>query len=95
MVKHACILLRAAEMSGPDMKSDSDLLAYARSEGVSGFLFVGGDAQSFVTPDLKLRGVAGLRVYDASLGDLRELQTVMAGEKCAATVMQEALAAQS
>jgi choline dehydrogenase len=85
---------------GADVHSDDELLAYARADGVSGFHFVGtcrmgGDPKSVVTPDLKVRGVVGLRVCDASIlpsgtSGNSNAPTIMVAEKCAAMMMDNA-----
>lgn len=64
---------RGAELSpGPDCESDADWLAFARGNGqtiyhIAGACCMGADAASVVDPRLRLRGVAGLRVADASI----------------------------
>ena len=57
---------------GPDVRSDDEVIDYARRNGRSGMHFagtcrMGGDDASVVDPDLRVRGTAGLRVVDASV----------------------------
>lgn len=65
--------IRVAEMSpGPDCASDADWLAFARANGqtiyhTAGTCRMGSDAGAVVDPALRLRGLAGLRVIDASV----------------------------
>jgi choline dehydrogenase len=72
---------------GADLQTDAELIAYAREQGVSGYHFagtcrMGGDAESVVTPELKVRGVERLRVIDASV-----MPTCTSGNNNAPTIM--------
>ncbi|MHA6345632.1 GMC family oxidoreductase [Roseivivax sp. CAU 1761] len=79
---------RAHEMSpGPDCTRREDWLAFARANGqtiyhAAGTCRMGGDAASVVDPRLRLRGVAGLRVVDASV-----MPTQVSGNSQAAVFM--------
>lgn len=90
-------------LPGPAVASDEQLLAYAVERGVSGYHLVGtcrmgGDAASVVDPQLRVRGVAGLRVIDASVlptctSGNSNAPTLMVAEKGAALVLADARSA--
>ncbi len=72
---------------GPQVTSDADLLAYARSSGTTVFhptstCRMGSDATAVVDERLRVRGIGGLRVVDASI-----MPTVVSGNTNAAVVM--------
>ncbi len=79
---------RAEEMApGPDCRSDADWLAFARANGqtiyhAAGTCRMGGDPGAVVDPRLRVRGVAGLRVVDASV-----MPTLVSGNTQAAVFM--------
>lgn len=64
---------RGAELNpGPDCRTDADWLDFARRDGqtiyhICGTCRMGGDPGSVTDPNLRVRGVAGLRVADASI----------------------------
>ncbi len=93
----------AETLPGPSIASDDELVAYARECGVPGFHFagscrMGGDMDSVVDPTLKVRGVAGLRVIDASVmptctSGNSNAPTIMVAEKGAAMILGDVKAA--
>lgn len=64
---------RGAELApGPDIRTDSDILAYLRQSAVtcyhpSGTCKMGHDEEAVVDDEARVHGVAGLRVVDASV----------------------------
>lgn len=85
---------------GPGMTRESDLRAFARQTGVTlyhpvGTCKMGIDPMAVVDPALKVHGVEGLRVADASImpnltSGNTNAPTIMIGEKCADMVMADA-----
>ena len=72
---------------GPQVTSDADLLAFARSTGTTVFhptstCRMGPDATAVVDERLRVRGIGNLRVVDASI-----MPTVVSGNTNAAVVM--------
>ena len=78
----------AAEFQpGPDIRSDDELLDYARRRGGTVYhptstCKMGTDALAVVDPALNVHGIAGLRVADASV-----MPTVISGNTNAAAIM--------
>ena len=89
-------LWEAEVMPGPQADTDSALLDFARNNGGTCFHLVGtcrmgSDAAAVVDPELRVRGVEGLRVIDASVMPTvtsanTNAASLMIGEKGAALV---------
>ncbi|MDU8944133.1 GMC family oxidoreductase [Ovoidimarina sediminis] len=85
---------------GPEVQSDEDLVAYCRDSGLSllhpvGTCKMGTDATAVVDPRLRVHGIDGLRVADASImprivtGNTNAA-SIMIGEKAAALILEDA-----
>jgi choline dehydrogenase-like flavoprotein len=85
--------LRAERLPGPEVQSDAELMAYARQHGKTDYHPVGSckmgiDPMAVVDPELRVHGVAGLRVCDSSIMPQlvscnTNAPTIMIGEKAA------------
>lgn len=91
----------AAEVHpGSDVVSDDALMADLRARGVAnyhpvGSCRMGGDEASVVDPRLRVRGIGGLRVADASImpqvtSGNTNAPSIMIGEKAAAMILEDA-----
>jgi choline dehydrogenase len=72
---------------GPSVQEDQDFLAFAQAGGSTGYhqsctCAMGADGRAVVDPMLRVNGVAGLRVVDASV-----MPNIVSGNTHAATVM--------
>ena len=79
----------AENLPGDSATSDQELLDFARSFGASCYHVMGtarmgpaSDPTAVVDDELRVRGVAGLRVVDASV-----MPNMVSGNTCAATMM--------
>ena len=87
---------------GPGVASDDDLLEFVRENGATifhpaGTCKMGTDAQAVVDPQLRVHGVAGLRVVDCSImptlvSGNTHWPVVMIAEKAAGMILDSALA---
>lgn len=80
-------LVEAEVWPGAGLQSESDLLGYARAYGNTGYHPVGtcrmgADPTAVIDPQLRVIGVAGLRVIDASI-----MPRLVSGNTNAATIM--------
>ena len=85
---------------GPAVNTDEQLIEDLRNRGVSnlhpvGTCRMGRGADAVVDPRLKVHGIAGLRVADASVmpqvpGGNTNAPSIMIGEKCAAMMLEDA-----
>jgi choline dehydrogenase-like flavoprotein len=85
--------LRAERLPGPEVQSDAEVLAYARQHGKTdyhpvGTCKMGVDEMAVVDPELRVRGLAGLRVCDSSVmprlvSSNTNAPTLMIGERAA------------
>ena len=88
---------------GPDCQSDEQMIEEIRVRGVSnlhpvGTCRMGREVDAVVDPRLRVHGVERLRVADASImpqvpGGNTNAPSIMIGEKCAAMVLEDAMAA--
>jgi choline dehydrogenase len=90
-------------LPGPQVESEADMIEEIRVRGVSnlhpvGTCRMGREVDAVVDPRLRVYGVEGLRVADASImpqvpGGNTNAPSIMIGEKCAAMVLEDAQAA--
>jgi choline dehydrogenase len=88
---------------GPSVTADGDLAEYVRQSGVSNqhptsSCAMGHGTNTAVDPRLRVHGIEGLRVADASImpvavGGNTNAPTIMIGEKAAAMILEDAEAA--
>jgi choline dehydrogenase len=85
--RHMQAFIESEFLPGTDVKTDERLLDYARNNGGTVFhptstCKMGNDAMAVVDAELKVHGIDGLRVVDASV-----MPTVVSGNTNAATIM--------
>ncbi|HYF17651.1 MAG TPA: GMC family oxidoreductase N-terminal domain-containing protein [Ramlibacter sp.] len=91
----------AAEiLPGPSVQSDEDILEFIRTTGATTFHYVGtckmgNDEMSVVDEKLRVRGIDGLRIADASImptivSGNTSVPCMMIGERCAEMVLADA-----
>ncbi len=90
-------------LPGPGIESEADMKEEIRVRGVSnlhpvGTCRMGRGLDAVVDPRLRVHGVERLRVADASImpqvpGGNTNAPSIMIGEKCAAMILEDALAA--
>jgi choline dehydrogenase len=85
--QHMRTFIESEYQPGPDVRTDEALLDYARDNGGTVFhptstCRMGTDAMAVVDPELRVHGIQGLRVVDASV-----MPTVVSGNTNAATIM--------
>ncbi len=85
--RHLARFVASEFLPGPDVQSDGELLDYARRRGGTVYhptstCKMGIDQMAVVDPELRVRGIAGLRVADASI-----MPTVISGNTNAAAIM--------
>jgi len=88
---------------GAACQTDEQMIAEIRERGVTnlhpvGTCRMGREVDAVVDPRLKVHGLAGLRVADASImpqvpGGNTNAPSIMIGEKCAAMILEDAQAA--
>jgi choline dehydrogenase len=90
-------------LPGPTVESDDQMIEEIRIRGVSnlhpvGTCRMGHEVDAVVDPRLRVHGIERLRVADASIipqvpGGNTNAPSIMIGEKCAAMILEDALAA--
>jgi choline dehydrogenase len=87
-------------LPGPEVETDEQFIEEIRVRGVSnlhpvGTCRMGREVDAVVDPRLRVHGIAGLRVADASImpqvpGGNTNAPSIMIGEKCAAMILEDA-----
>jgi len=108
-IRIACSIMRAPALApmqiseiapGPDRRSDDEILDWVKKAAETtyhpvGTCKMGSDAQAVVDARLRVHGIAGLRVADASImptltSGNTNAPSIMIGEKAAAMVLEDA-----
>jgi len=94
-------MIRAESLPGPDVRTDAEISEHLRANAWHrahpvGTCKMGVDTDAVVDPELRVRGIAGLRVADASImpevpGGNTNLPSIMIGEKVADMVLGKSL----
>lgn len=89
--------VRKEHFPGPDVRTQADFEAYARQYGRTsyhpvGACRMGGDPRSVVDPELRVRGIAGLRICDSSVmprvtSSNTNATSIMIGEKASTLIL--------
>ena len=87
-------------LPGPEVRSEEEMLTFARQYGTTiyhpvGTCRMGEDPRAVVDSRLRVQGIQGLRIADASVMPTlttgnTNAPTIMIGEKCAAMMLEEA-----
>jgi len=94
-------MIRGETLPGPGVRKDAEIAEHLRANAWHrahpvGTCRMGVDADAVVDPQLRVRGIEGLRIADASImpevpGGNTNLPTIMIGEKCADLVLGKSL----